>query len=265
MESNQQRRVAQVLWRAAVRPMNLLLLLLSTFLLLDPRARAYGALGLLLYVAAVYAGTAWQAARAPRQERAAAAEGAGQEDAAAPLEPCYQQSVRVAEAARRRLRAAVESAGEARARVLTPIATQADQVVAHLEGLVTRAQQLRVFLGRGNREHWVQELAALDERIAACTDEFTREQYRQARRAREEQLRSFDDLALCLGRVEAQITNVLSSLEAAEAKVMRLQAADLHPPGPVADTVTRSLQELSLEMTGFQESIDATIAIRMRQ
>jgi hypothetical protein len=29
--------------------------------------------------------------------------------------------------------------------------------------------------------------------------------------------------------------------------------------------VTRSLQELSLEMTGFQESIDATIAIRMRQ
>ena len=62
--------------------------------------------------------------------------------------------------------------------------------------------------------------------------------------------------------MQAQIANVLSSLEAAEVKVIKLQAADLRHAGDVTDAVTRSLQELSLEMTGLQESVDATIAIR---
>ena len=135
-------------------------------------------------------------------------------------------------------------------------------MVARLGALAERATQIDRFLKRENREQLEKSLATLEEQASASDDEFARDQYLQARQAREEQLRDYEELSLCLARVQAQIANVLSSLEAAEVKVIKLQAADLRHAGDVTDAVTRSLQELSLEMTGLQESVDATIAIR---
>ncbi|MDH7571723.1 MAG: hypothetical protein QHJ73_19255, partial [Armatimonadota bacterium] len=108
------------------------------------------------------------------------------------------------------------------------------------------------------------KLAELDALIAAGKDEYSREQYRQARAARESQLRVRQEMERCLQRVQAQMANVLSTLDAAEAQVMMLQAADLTHAGELGDSVTRSLQALGQEIASFQEGLDATMALRAR-
>lgn len=249
-----------MVWSVALRPAYLSILGLSLLLLADPAARLAGALGVLAYAAVV-----WRCARGGTGAPQDWGQEPGADTAARPRRADDADPVARAEAALARIEAATESAGRSLARVLSPVCDQAAQVVQRLESLVARARLLDRFLARQNREHLEREIAALDARIAACADEIAREHYLQARRTRGEQLRDYDELALCRGRVQAQITNVLSALEAAEARVMVLQAADLRHAGTVGDAVTRSLQELSQELSGLQESIDATIAIRMRE
>jgi|GEM_PF-3096707 hypothetical protein len=252
MESKPRRNSLFLVVRSAFRPLHAGLLLLSLLMALDPPVRAVGLFGLAVY-AILVCYDVWGSSRA----WATAAEIEPEQIA----EP-YAGQLREAEAARRRIHEAADGAGHSLARVMAPIKADADQVVARLRALAERATRIDRFLKRENREQLEKSLAALEEQASATDDLFARDQYLQARQAREEQLRDYEELSLCLARVQAQIANVLSSLEAAEAKVIKLQAADLRHAGAVTDAVTRSLQELSLEMTGLQESVDATIAIR---
>jgi hypothetical protein len=252
MESKPQRNSLSGVVRSAFRPLHAGLFLLSLLMALDPLVRAVGLFGLVVYVILVCYDV-W----GPDGVRATPAEMEPERIA----EP-YAGQLREAEAARRRIHETATGAGHPLGRVMAPLKADADQVVARLGALAERATQIDRFLKRENREQLEKSLATLEEQASASDDEFARDQYLQARQAREEQLRDYEELSLCLARVQAQIANVLSSLEAAEVKVIKLQAADLRHAGDVTDAVTRSLQELSLEMTGLQESVDATIAIR---
>ena len=257
MENERRQRLFRVALWSLTRPRNLVLLILS--LLLAPELPPLALIGILIFGTLV-----WHDVHDPELAETILPP---QEDAAAPevaVLAAYREQVGAAEATRRRIRAAVDGADRSLARVLAPIKAQVDQVTDRLLVLVQRAPRIEQFLARENRENIEESMAALEGEIAASSDEFAREQYAQARAAREEQLRNHDELSLCLARVRAQLANVLSSLDAAEGKVMALQAADLRHADLVGDTVTRSLQALSQEMTGFQESIDATIALRAR-
>ncbi|MBI3944392.1 MAG: hypothetical protein HY321_00575 [Armatimonadetes bacterium] len=256
MESDHRLSRWRKLRRAATRGLHLGLLLLSLLMLADPPVRIVGVVGLVLYFALV-----WHDALGAEPEGDEAG-GEGEESLEASIG--YRAELAAAAAARLRIDAAIGGADRALARILSPIRKQTDQVIERLRALVQRARRIDEFLARGNREEMCGSLAALEARIAATSDEFTRDQYLQAREARESQLRDYDELQVCAERVRAQITNVLTTLDAAEAKVIKLQAADLRHAGLVRDAVTGSLQALSQEMAGFQESIDATIALRAR-
>lgn len=244
----------QRIWRVATRGPRLGLLFLSLVFLADPnpRVRLVALFGISLYF-----GLLWYEALHPERETPP-------EQGEEPTLSLYSAELAAAEAARARIAAALSGPDRSLARLLSPIQQQADQVVQRLQALVQRLARIDAFLSRRNPEEIRNSLAALESQIAATRDEFTRQQYLQAHEVRKSELRDYDELQLCAQRARAQIINALTTLEAAEAKVIKLQTADLQNAGLVRDSVTSSLQALSQEMAGFQESLDATLALRAR-
>lgn len=254
MENKSHSSLWQELLGAAIRPARLGLLLLALLLLTDPSALPLGLLGMLFYLALVV--------RALKPSREGAGEPPAESEPNLPAE--YQSDITSGETTRQRIDAAIDGSDPALAHALAPIKRQVEEVTRLLHTLTARAQGIDAFLAREKREYIEKDLAGLEEAIAASSDSFTRAQYEQARRHREEQLHDHDELTLCRQRVHAQITNVLASLDGLEAKILKMQTTDLRDADLMSDTVACNLQSLSQEMAAFQESVDATMALRIR-
>jgi hypothetical protein len=86
-------------------------------------------------------------------------------------------------------------------------------------------------------------------------DAAAREQYAASAAAREEQLRTVEDLRAALDRVRASVARIVATLEGLVAKFVRVRALDAEAMHALSGDVDHELQRVSMEIGALEETI----------
>ena len=97
-------------------------------------------------------------------------------------------------------------------------------------------------------------------KIDNATDEATKHEYEESRKALEEQVKNFHSIGALLDRVEAQLTNVSSTLDSVMADTLRMQMLKPEDIARELPAVLQSIQAQSTQLASFiQEAASSKI------
>jgi prefoldin subunit 5 len=122
--------------------------------------------------------------------------------------------------------------------------------------LARRERELRGALAEPAEERLRAERAALVARIGAETDEGVRAGLASALEALDAQVEQRKGLARAAGRIEAEGTRILYSLESLRARVLRVRAADAAGTGPAGEGLREGIELLSREMDAVATALE---------
>jgi hypothetical protein len=170
-------------------------------------------------------------------------------------DPALRRSVQAIFDARRNLAEVLrDTADEVRDHLAVAIAR-----VAELEGraatLVTRGDTLARYLAGVDVAPVRAEIQQLEVRALNARDEDTRQQFTDARRAREEQLKTLEDIAEARDKIAAQLARIVATLDGLPAKVVRMKAMDAEAMDDLSGTVNEELNKMNDELKLFEETL----------
>lgn len=143
----------------------------------------------------------------------------------------------------------VKSAPPQTRRVLRPIQSEVDALVAQAHALCQRMTMMENYrLVRESRTDLQAELQGMDDAIAGAGDPLVRKEYEDARRVLLEQTAKLKLISTDLDRVEAQLSGLANEMDGLAIEVVRLQGMDADAAGQRAATLVTDLQRKSEEL-----------------
>lgn len=150
------------------------------------------------------------------------------------------------------------------------LATTPPEVAEHLGGTLTTAAELErraaELLARGDTLQRYLDSARLDEvraavaelerKLGARADAEARAQYQRALEARQEHLRTLEQIAGAVDRLLAHLTRVAALLSALPPKVIHLGALDAEAMDRASGAIERELDSFTVEIASFEETLE---------
>jgi hypothetical protein len=153
----------------------------------------------------------------------------------------------------------VGQASGALGRLLTPIGEQARELVREAYTLCDKGQVIESYLRTTNQRALQDQINALDLRLAATQDAYTRQQLQETRQALVERQGNARDLETYIGRILAQLQNISANLDNVLAETVRLRTADAASADSATSQVAQRLSDLKADMDAFQRVLDTAI------
>jgi hypothetical protein len=170
-------------------------------------------------------------------------------------DPQTQGSVRAVLAAKGEIdRVLAETNDEVKASLALALVS-VDGLMERAAGLAKRGEDLSSYLSTKDPRVVRYDVESLAQRAAQATDPEARAQYESARAAREEHLKSLDDLTAARERVLASLLSIASSLEGLPAKIVHLRALDADAIDKQSGDVNEELDRVNGEMRSFEETL----------
>jgi hypothetical protein len=155
-------------------------------------------------------------------------------------------------------RSAAQAEG-ALGRLLAPIGDQAVELVREAYILCDKGQVIETYLRTTNQRALQDQINALDLRMAATQDAYTRQQLQETRQALVERQGNARDLETYVGRILAQLQNISANLDNVLAETVRLRTADAVSADTATSQVAQRLSDLKADMDAFQRVLDTAI------
>lgn len=173
-------------------------------------------------------------------------------------------------------RAAVEGLLAARKNFDKVFAEASPEVRGHLESvartlaeleqraarLVQRADQLAGFLGHTDREAVAEEVKRLAGRERSVRDAEARKQLAEARAAREDELRTLDELAASKERLDANLLRIVATMAGLASKVVHMRALDDQAVDDLTGDMSAELESMVGEMRTFEETLKTLVEVQ---
>ncbi|MBK9715343.1 MAG: hypothetical protein IPO81_29250 [Kouleothrix sp.] len=153
----------------------------------------------------------------------------------------------------------VSQAGGALGRLLAPIGDQARELVREAYTLCDKGQVIETYLRTTNQRALQDQINALDLRLAATQDTYTRQQLQETRQALIERQSNARDLETYIGRILAQLQNISANLDNVLAETVRLRTADAVSADTATNQVAQRLSDLKADMDAFQQVLDTAL------
>lgn len=144
-------------------------------------------------------------------------------------------------------------------RLLTPIDTQARELVTEAYTLCDKGQIIEGYLATSNQRALQDQINALDARQAATNDQYTRQQMQETRQALVARQQNARDLETYIGRILAQLQNISANLDNVLAETVRLRTADAASADTATNQVAQRLSDLKADMEAFQRVLDTAL------
>lgn len=144
-------------------------------------------------------------------------------------------------------------------RLLAPIGDQAGELLREAYVLCDKGQLIESYLRTTNQRALQDQLNALDLRMAATQDAYTRQQLQETRQALVERQQNARDLETYVGRILAQLQNISANLDNVLAETVRLRTADAASADTATNQVAQRLSDLKADMDAFQRVLDTAI------
>jgi len=153
----------------------------------------------------------------------------------------------------------VSQASGALGRLLMPIGDQARELVAEAYTLCDKGQIIEGYLATSNQRALQDQINALDHRLAATQDQYTRQQMQETRQALVDRQQNARDLETYIGRILAQLQNISANLDNVLAETVRLRTADAASADTATNQVAQRLSDLKADMDAFQRVLDTAL------
>lgn len=144
-------------------------------------------------------------------------------------------------------------------RLLAPIGDQAGELMREAYTLCDKGQVIESYLRSTNQRALQDQINALDLRMAATQDAYTRQQLQETRQALIERQGNARDLETYIGRILAQLQNISANLDNVLAETVRLRTADAVSADTATSQVAQRLSDLKADMDAFQRVLDTAI------
>jgi len=144
-------------------------------------------------------------------------------------------------------------------RLLAPIGDQARELVEQAYTLCDKGQIIERYLATMNHRALQDQVNAVDQRLVATQDPYTRQQLQETRQALVERQGHARDLDTYIGRILAQLQNISANLDNVLAETVRLRTADAVSADTATNQVAQRLSDLKADMDAFQHVLDTAL------
>lgn len=133
--------------------------------------------------------------------------------------------------------------------------TSLTELESHATKLAERGEEMAAYLARVDPQAVRGAIARLDEQIRTARDAEAKTQYQNARTAREEQLRTLEEIGTALERVLANLSRIIASVEGLPARVMKMQVLDAEAMDSISGDLNAELDRMNGEVRAFEETL----------
>ncbi|GIV95568.1 MAG: hypothetical protein KatS3mg057_0225 [Herpetosiphonaceae bacterium] len=175
------------------------------------------------------------------------------------LAPAFKHAVDHIERTSGEIERLIASTSGSLRRLLDPIGEQARTLVAHAYGLAEKGAVIDQYCASAQPQQIRQQIAAIDARLAATSDEYTRQQLQSTRAALVEQEQNVTALMTYRERVIAQLTNVAANLDKVYTDTLRLRAAQVTDATSISGQIAEQLNNLNADVDAFQHVLEGAL------
>jgi cell division septum initiation protein DivIVA len=173
--------------------------------------------------------------------------------------PTFRTQLAVIEHTQQEISRSAAAAGGPLVRLLTPIATQARELVEEAYILSDKGETIERYLATVEPAAIQREIDGLGRQMQLTQDQYTREQMAETLKQRQEKLSNVSDLQTYNGRIVAQLQHIAASLDNVLADTVRLRTADAASADSTTNQVAQRLSELKSDMDAFQRVLDTAL------
>jgi len=173
-------------------------------------------------------------------------------------------------------RAAVEGLMAARKNFDKVLGEASDEVRSHLESvavtlgeleqraarLVQRAEQLARYLAQTDRDAVAGDVTRLAAREKATRDAEARKQMAEARVARQDELRTLDELTTSKERLDGNLLRVVATMAGLASKVVHMRTLDEQAVDDLTGDMSAELENMVGEMRTFEETLKTLVEVQ---
>lgn len=174
--------------------------------------------------------------------------------------PTFRSQLDAIERTQQEIERSVGQATGALGRLLQPIGEQARELVEQAYILCDKGQIIERYLATTNQRALQDQINAVDQRLAATHDPYTRQQLLETRQALVERQGHARDLETYIGRILAQLQNISANLDNVLAETVRLRTADAVGADTATNQVAQRLSDLKNDMDAFQRVLDTALS-----
>jgi hypothetical protein len=138
---------------------------------------------------------------------------------------------------------------------LAAVEVSLDELEEHAARLVLRAEELARFLVRVNVTVVREDVAQLAVQIDRTRDGETRQQLERARAARNDELRTLEELETAKARLDANLQRIVAVVAGLPSKVVHMRTLDAQAMDDVSGDMNAELEHLSGELRTFEETL----------
>jgi chromosome segregation ATPase len=125
----------------------------------------------------------------------------------------------------------------------------------HAAQLVGRAEELGAYLSSVSADSIRRDVKQLQAQAEQTSDATAREQFEQARAAREEQLRTLQELAEARQRLEGHLSRLVATYQSLPARVVHLRTLDAQAADTLSAGVNLELDRMNNEISAFEQTL----------
>ncbi|MDQ2732723.1 MAG: hypothetical protein M3Y56_13780 [Armatimonadota bacterium] len=155
---------------------------------------------------------------------------------------------------------AMESSGPEMAEELTPIREQIMEHVESVYRLAARAHHLDGALSNSSRNEINKEIEKIKAQMVIQPDPVSNRHLQRTLEQKQDQLTTYDELALRVRRIQAQMQSINATLDNVQTKVLKIVTSDLKSGSSQTDELSHNLQSMLEEVKSFEKSLDYTLS-----
>ncbi|MEM8530161.1 MAG: hypothetical protein AAGF95_04915 [Chloroflexota bacterium] len=163
------------------------------------------------------------------------------------------------ERTQREIRQGVTQSAEPLRHILTPVSSQAQELVDEAYMLCEKGEIIEQYLTNVNSQALQDRINTIDRQLTTTTDQYTIHQLQETRDALTDKQNNARDLETYRGRINAQLQNISASLDNVLAETVRLRTADAVSANATSNQVAQRLGDLKADMDAFQRVLDTAL------
>ncbi|HYV44452.1 MAG TPA: hypothetical protein VFA20_06295 [Myxococcaceae bacterium] len=167
--------------------------------------------------------------------------------------PEVRQAIESMQAARAHLDGALEQATESVQRYIGMSLVSLRELEQRAGTLARHCEDMRRYLATADAGKVRDAVSALERQIAAARDPEAKAQLQQAKAAREDQLRTLEDIERAGERALANLSRIAATIEGLPAKVIKMQALDAQSLDAMSVDLNKELDRMNGEIRAFEE------------
>ena len=172
----------------------------------------------------------------------------------------FQTKLKAIDTSRRDIERSADSSPAALQKILLPIAEQADELYYQAHGLAEKGQIIEQYLQASQPQRLQNDIYDLDQRIAATSDQYTRDQLEETRAALIDRQQNAQALETYYSRITAQLQNIAANLDNVLAETVRLRASDAGAATRISQDVSEQMRNLNADMDAFQHVLEGALS-----